>query len=72
MVGASLIGGIHLECVERQRWVHAGVTQLNRRLQKGEEIGHFAFGSTVVVILPRDVSLLAPRGLGEIRMGQAL
>jgi hypothetical protein len=71
MVGASLIGGIHLEGMQRQHWAHGGVTKLGRRMQKGDEIGHFAFGSTVVVLLPRG-GPHGSRALGEIRMGETL
>lgn len=53
LVGASLVGGIHLEGIERSEWVRAGLVTLGKRAQKGDEIGHFAFGSTVIVLWPR-------------------
>lgn len=71
MVGASLIGGIHLEGVERNAWVKPAPFALDRRLQKGDEVGHFAFGSTVVVLLPRGMAT-SPRRSAEVRMGQKL
>jgi phosphatidylserine decarboxylase len=71
MVGASLIGGIHLEGIERAHWAHGAVTKLERSVEKGDELGHFAFGSTVVVLLPRGVGE-SRRALGEIRMGESL
>jgi phosphatidylserine decarboxylase len=55
LVGASLVGGIHLEGIERRAWVRRGAVTLGRRFAKGEEIGHFAFGSTVIVLWPRGV-----------------
>lgn len=71
MVGASLIGGIHLEGLDRVRWIHTGVTRIARSVSKGEELGHFAFGSTVVVLLPPELSH-GSRALGKIRMGESL
>jgi phosphatidylserine decarboxylase len=71
MVGASLIGGIHLADLPRDRWVGPNPTELARRHAKGDEIGHFAFGSTVVVLLPAGVARRLP-ALGEVRMGQTL
>lgn len=71
MVGASLIGGIHLRAARVDAWRHAGATQLSARARKGEEIGHFAFGSTVAVLLPRGVAMPAKLG-AEVRMGQTL
>jgi phosphatidylserine decarboxylase len=71
MVGASLIGGIHLEAMSRAQWVGARPVTLNREYQRGDEIGHFAFGSTVVVLLPRGQgATVTPRD--EIEMGQTL
>jgi phosphatidylserine decarboxylase len=71
MVGASLVGGIHLEGLPRERWVRRGATPIARAHEKGAEIGHFAFGSTVVVLLPAGLST-APAALGEVRMGETL
>jgi phosphatidylserine decarboxylase len=71
MVGASLIGGIELRGVPRAAWAHPAPTPLGFRRAGGEEIGHFALGSTVVVLVPRgavDAVPLPP----ELRMGQTL
>jgi phosphatidylserine decarboxylase len=57
LVGASLVGGIHLEGVLARR--------------KGDEVGHFAFGSTVIVLTERgDVALVAAGA--RVRMGEPL
>jgi phosphatidylserine decarboxylase len=73
MVGASLIGGIHLQALPRPEWVGLRTTNIGRRYAKGERIGHFAFGSTVVVVLPgspgREPRL---RAGPEVRMGETL
>jgi phosphatidylserine decarboxylase len=71
LVGASLVGGIHLEGRSRREWVRRDATPIAHACSKGDEIGHFAFGSTVVVLLPAGMarSLPEPR---EIHMGQTL
>jgi phosphatidylserine decarboxylase len=59
LIGASLVGGIHIDDLS-----HAG-----RRgpLMKGQEIAHFSFGSTVVLLLPPELPLR-----GALREGQAV
>jgi len=69
MVGASLIGGIHLEGVARREWMRTREVRLDRRLAQGDEIGHFAFGSTVVVLLPWSAEV---RERATVRMGETL
>lgn len=71
MVGASLIGGIHLAGVERRDWVRRAPFPLARELGRGDELGHFAFGSTVVVLLPRALGA-RPLLRAEVKMGQTL
>ncbi|MCY0987386.1 archaetidylserine decarboxylase [Nannocystis sp. ILAH1] len=55
LVGASLIGGIELAGLERAAWARPGGFAWNRRLRKGEELGWFRFGSTVVIAAPKDM-----------------
>jgi phosphatidylserine decarboxylase len=71
MVGASLIGGIHLQALPRCEWVSDRPVYIGKRYTKGERIGHFAFGSTVIVLLPRgrDARL---RAAAEVRVGETL
>jgi phosphatidylserine decarboxylase len=71
MVGASLIGGIELRGVRRAEWVHRAPTRLGLRRAKGEEIGHFAFGSTVVLLVPAGAVEAVPLP-PELCMGQTL
>jgi phosphatidylserine decarboxylase len=71
LVGASLVGGIHLEALPRDAWVRRDAVGIETEVAAGDEIGHFAFGSTVVVLLPAGMaSTLAEPG--EIRMGETL
>ena len=46
LVGASLVGGIHLRGVPRPAWARRDPVSLDRRLDRGEELAHFTFGST--------------------------
>ncbi len=73
MVAASLVGGIHLEGMSRSTWVRPERVALSRRRAKGEEIGHFTFGSTVVLLMPRgSVRHLIPEHGADVHTGQAL
>jgi phosphatidylserine decarboxylase len=71
MVGASLIGGIHLQALDRSQWVGDRAVTIGERYAKGERIGHFAFGSTVVVLLPRGREHHLRAG-AAVRMGETL
>jgi phosphatidylserine decarboxylase len=73
LVGASLIGGIHLEGIARRDWARTRPVPLGFRVSLGDELGHFAFGSTVVALLPRGFAEPDPLGVAsEIRMGETL
>jgi len=71
LVGASLIGGIHLEALPRSEWARVQITAVGKRYAKGERVAHFAFGSTVVTVLPGgwDHQLCAST---EVRVGETL
>jgi phosphatidylserine decarboxylase len=71
MVGASLVGGIELEGVARPAFTRAAPLVLGRRLAKGARLGHFTFGSTVILIVPP--GLTPRRGIGDdVRLGEPL
>lgn len=76
LVGASLIGGIELAGLPRATWARPGGHAWGRTLQKGEELGWFTFGSTVVIAAPRDMFNSREGGwpdAGEaVRVGQQL
>lgn len=73
LVGASLIGGIHLAMAPRAAWVRPQVTPVGTGLAKGDELGWFTFGSTVVVIAPRSVCTPLAVDVGEtVQMGNTL
>ena len=71
LVGASLIGGIHLQALPRSAWAHVHTTEIGQRYAKGERIAHFAFGSTVVVVLPRGHRQQL-QAAAAVRMGETL
>ena len=73
MVGASLIGGIELAGLDRARWVSRGVTPIGRAVVMGEELGHFRFGSTVILLLPPGAASACRVAEGDlVRMGQGV
>ncbi|MFT7520441.1 MAG: phosphatidylserine decarboxylase, partial [Kiritimatiellia bacterium] len=52
LVGASLIGSIELKGLERSAWVGDSPLRPEWQRDRGDELGHFTFGSTVVLLLP--------------------
>lgn len=72
MVGASLIGGIHLRDLPRERWVKRTPTAIAVPKKKGDPIGHFSFGSTVVLLLPTDAPEDPIPAGTPIRLGESL
>src|SRR5207244_2421179 len=71
MVGASVVGGIHVDGIADVR--QARVIPVGRAVEKGGEIGHFSFGSTVVTILPRGLVSTPAPAIGTVfRMGETL
>jgi phosphatidylserine decarboxylase len=72
LVGASLVGGIHLAALPRADWVGAHCTSLGAAVHKGAEIGWFSFGSTVVAARPRGTPAQAVRPGAAVRVGQTL
>ena len=71
LVGASLIGGIHLAAMARADWAIEGPVRVERSYAKGDPIGYFSFGSTVIVFLPRGASERVHLG-AEVHMGEPL
>jgi len=75
-VAAILVAGIRLHCLEgflefRRRG--ANVIDCDRDFVKGEEMGWFEHGSTILVFAPKNFSLCENVGDGAtIRMGQPL
>jgi phosphatidylserine decarboxylase len=73
LVGASLVGGIHLADVPVERWRHGQPTELDLQYDKGQRLAHFSFGSTVVLLFPRgSVQRLVVEAGDAVRMGQPL
>ncbi|MGA9333952.1 MAG: archaetidylserine decarboxylase [Rudaea sp.] len=80
MVGAMLVSGIetvwngveippYSRTITERDWRERSV-----RLQRGEELGRFNMGSTVIVLLPESAGLIDPDLAAEapVRMGQAI
>lgn len=73
MVGASLVGGIHLAALPRESWVAPQPMTIDLPYDKGQRLGHFSFGSTVVLLLPPGLTTELQVAVGEaVRMGQPL
>jgi phosphatidylserine decarboxylase len=76
LVGASLVGGIAVDGIDLDTLQRDGGSsrlhscELSR--QKGQELGHFRFGSTVILLWPAGTAPLAPRVGDDVRMGQTL
>ena len=72
MVGASVIGGINLTDQASSVWRHRTPTTLDLQRARGEELGHFTFGSTVVVAIPRNTGTLLHAIGTDLKMGATL
>jgi phosphatidylserine decarboxylase len=72
MVGASLVGGIELAGAQRRDFVRRDPLRMSWRKQKGEELGHFTFGSTVVLLYPRGTQVISVTNGQSLRMGESL
>jgi phosphatidylserine decarboxylase len=72
LVGASLIGGIHLVGRAQSSWARPGPTAWGARFARGDELGHFTFGSTVVLLVPPALAGPPPATGTNIRMGERL
>lgn len=73
LVGASLIGGIELEGLDRRTWAAAPRHAWGRRFARGDELARFTFGSTVILALPPGMLEGPGPALGAaIRVGERL
>lgn len=67
LVGAIVVGKIKLSFMEQ---FTEGENDIELSLKKGEELGMFELGSTVILTLDNDVLLSSPlRGKDQVRMG---
>ena len=75
-VAAILVASIRLHCADvllHLKYRGPNSIPCDARLQKGEEMGWFEHGSTMIAFAPPGVALAAGLGYGEvIRMGQPL
>lgn len=72
MVGALLVGSIQTSFVKLGRARKATHHPINATsIKRGDELGLFKFGSTVIVLLPQPISLCLTQGTA-VKMGQQL
>lgn len=73
MVAASLVGSIVLDGRDSRGWRTAQATQVADVVTKGQRLGHFALGSTVVLVFPRDtVTNLQVQSGQRVKLGETL
>jgi phosphatidylserine decarboxylase len=75
LVGASVVGGIELAAAPRARWVGPAPAPLGAVYRRGDEIAHFTFGSTVIVLEPpegRGLAGAGPAAGTDVRAGTRL
>lgn len=73
MIGASLIGQIHLRGIPQSEWMRARPCSLRRPYAAGDELGHFTFGSTVAMLLSAPLARAFETPIGApVRVGQLL
>jgi phosphatidylserine decarboxylase len=73
-VAAVLVASIRLHCLDvllHLRYRGSNVIACNAQLKKGEEMGWFEHGSTIIVFAPEGFSLCVEEG-ASIRMGEPL
>lgn len=75
-VAAIAVASMHIHGVPRPldlRYRGPNLVPVEREVRKGDELGYFACGSTIVVFAAGNLQLAAPVRQGErIRMGEAL
>jgi len=75
-VAAILVASIRLHCADvllHLRYPGPNDIPCDAELRKGEEMGWFQHGSTIIAFAPPGMALAAGLGLGSvIRMGQPL
>jgi phosphatidylserine decarboxylase len=78
-VGATMVGSIHLSFDDLtsntvgRRPARRDLGDRMPRFERGEQWGHFEFGSTIVMLTPPGLCALEPRPVGEaLRLGQVI
>lgn len=77
-IGAMLVAGIHTVWagqISSSKNKHIDIQDFatqSYNFKKGEEIGHFQFGSSVIMLLPTQINFLSLQPNSVIRMGQKL
>jgi phosphatidylserine decarboxylase precursor len=74
MVAASLVGGIRIAGLSGSDWMQDDAVELDLPRAKGQKLGAFALGSTVILLAPAGSGLEAPALAAgrRLRMGEAI
>lgn len=78
LVGAIFVGSMELvwhglvQASARKKSQYFDYKNQNIHLKKGEELGRFNMGSTVIMLMPNDSRLLSLRATQTVKMGQSL
>lgn len=74
-VAATIVGGINLNYAKMQNRKNKLIVEENHDnicLKKGDELGKFMFGSTIIMLLPQNVSKFIKSSGENIKMGESL
>lgn len=73
MVGALCVGGIETRFCHRPKGAWSGKIDPIQSIRKGQELGQFLFGSTVVMLLPPSIRAMITVNEGDqVRVGQRI
>jgi phosphatidylserine decarboxylase len=72
MVGAGAVSGIHVLGLKTPTEPRAEAEACTVRRRKGEEVGYFSLGSTVVLLTQKSAQLRASQPRARLRMGETL
>lgn len=72
-VGASFVGGIKMEFINREKPVRNQWLPVDLEVDQLEEMGRFEMGSTIVLVLPREIAEPIGNAIGRpVEVGQPI
>jgi len=72
MVGAGAVSGLHVHGLTPPAEPRAGTLPCAVHRRKGEEVGYFSLGSTVVLLTAKPYEMRATQTRARLRMGESL